>query len=100
MAVPANPAAVIQFGVVETVVVPTLREAAKPEAVTLTDVPDGPVEGAKVTVGLVMVKDTGGATSPETVLEICTVCVPGTKFKVLAPPIMKYPLKTPVVAFT
>lgn len=66
----------------------------KPDAVATTEVPAGPFEGARVTVGATMVKVTaGGAAVPSA---ICTVCVPGNRFKVPAPPIMKYPERAPV----
>jgi len=63
--VPAKDAAVIETDVVETVLSPTDRAVGKPDAETLTDVPAGPVAGERVTIGAVMVKVTGDATSPE-----------------------------------
>lgn len=66
----------------------------KPDPVTMTDVPAGPDVGASVTVGATMVKLTAGG--EVVVSEICTVCAPGARFRLPAPPIMKYPETAPV----
>jgi hypothetical protein len=72
--------------------VPTLT--GKPFAATVTEVPAGPVEGVRVTVGAVIVKLTAGGELVES--EIWIVCAPGRRFRLPAPPIMKYPERAPV----
>ena len=67
----------------------------KPFAATVTEVPAGPVEGVRVTVGATIVKLTAGGEAVES--EICIVCAPGRRFRLPAPPIMKYPERAPVL---
>lgn len=89
IAVPLKVAAEIEFVTVYTPVTLT----GKPLAETITEVPAGPVEGVRVTVGAVMVKVT--ATGAATASDICTLWTPGARLRPPAPPIMKYPLTTP-----
>jgi hypothetical protein len=63
-------------------------------AATVTEVPAGPVEGVRVTVGATIVKLTAGGEAVES--EIWIVCAPGRRFRLPAPPIMKYPERAPV----
>ncbi len=68
---PAKVAAVIASD--DESVVEPFTAVGNPEAVTITEVPAGPVVGESETVGAVMLKVTGGATSPAESV-ICTVC--------------------------
>jgi len=74
-------------------VVPTVTPTGKPLAETVTEVPEGPVEGERVTIGSTMVKGTVGGEVVGS--EICTLCKPAARFKVPEPPIMNHPERTP-----
>jgi hypothetical protein len=68
------------------------KDVGKPNPETTTDVPAGPVDGDRVTVGAVMLNVAAIDVSPD-VSDITTLCGPGARFKESGPPITMYPLR-------